>query len=76
MRTCVRREIVDTVCQERGEDAAQSAHKRIMNGRTDKTVDELQRCATILNPASVIPLMSVPAGRLFDALWRVLFSSL
>ena len=75
MRTFVRRKIVDTVCQEKGEDATQSLHKRIMNGCTDQFVDELQRCATILNPVSVIPPISVPAGRLFDAHWRVLFSS-
>ena len=46
-----------------------------MSGRTDKEVDELQRVATILNPASVIPLIPAPAGRVFDAHGRVLFSS-
>ena len=71
VRTFARREIVDAVCQEKGEDAARSVHWRIMNGRTDKDVDELQRIATILNPASVIPLTPAPAGRLFDAHWRV-----
>ena len=42
---------------------------------TDQDVDELQRIATILNPASVIPLIPAPAGRLFDAHWRVFHSS-
>ena len=70
-----RREIVVTVCQEKGEDAARSVHERIMNGRVDEDVDELQRIVTILNPASVIPLIPAPAGCLFDAHWRVLFLS-
>ena len=44
VRTLARREIVDTVCQEEGEDAARSVCERIMDGHI----------ATILNPASVI----------------------
>ena len=51
VRTLARREIVDTVCQEKGEDAARSVHERAMKGRTDQDVDELQRIATILNPS-------------------------
>ena len=42
-----------------------------MNGRTGQDVDELQRIANILNPASVIPLVLAPVGRLFDAQRRV-----
>ena len=75
LRTLARREIVDTFCEEKGEDAARSVHERIMNGHADKDVDKLQRTVTVLNPASVIPLIPAPAGRLFNAHWRVLFSS-
>ena len=46
----------------------------IMNAPIDKDVDELQRVAAVLYPALVIPLILAPAGRLFDAHWRVLFS--
>ena len=42
----------------KGEYAARSVHERIMNERTDKDVDELQRIASILNPASVTPSLT------------------
>ena len=74
VRTLAPREMLVTVCKEKGEDAAR-LHERIMNGRTDQDVDELQRIATILDPASVIPLIPALAGRSFDAHRRVLFSS-
>ena len=63
VRTLARRVIVDTFCQEKGEDAVRSVHERIMNGRT------------FLNPVSVILLILALDGSLFDAHWRVLFSS-
>ena len=62
-----RREIMDTVCQGKGEDAARAVHERIRNGCSDNDVHERQRIATILYPASVIPLIPAPAGRQFDA---------
>ena len=61
--------------RKQGEDATRYVHERILNGRIDKDVDELQRIDTNLNPASVILLIPAPAGRLFDAHWRDLFSS-
>ena len=75
VRTLARREIVDTVCREKGEDAARTVYERTLNGRTDEDVDELQRVAAIVNPAFVIPLVPAPAARLFEARWRVLFST-
>ena len=62
---------LETPCaRKKSEDAARTVHERIMNGRTDKDVDELRRISTIINPASVILLISAPAGLLFDAHWR------
>ena len=75
VRILARHEFVDTVHPEKGEDAARSVHEPIMNERTDQYLDELQCAATILNPASVIPLIPALAGRVFDAHWRVLFLS-
>ena len=75
VRTLARREIVDTVCQVKGEDAARTVHERIMNGSTDEDVDEHQHIATSINTASVVPLVPAPAGRLFDARWRDAFST-
>ena len=38
-------EIVDTICQEKGDDAPRTVHERIMNGPTDEDVEEPALCS-------------------------------